>query len=791
MYLSTKRQIRNLLLAVLLLVFITGLVPREVQAVGGECWFGTASCGVTNYGDYGTNDVFTGRTNATQQAIPRSLVGNKEELISFITGRFDATKTRAQSGHNAVGAAFVIDLMTGKSQSWPSRDRELEWARLMRQPSVVFSQETRTVTRSSWYDPGRNNVFFDDRAETTRDTIVIRQHGAIKLVLQRECGNPAGTGTLETDGWRIVPTGSITSITHPAGTPTLPAKTVVRGSRVNLDFAATNYDRNGADNHVAVPGGDWSWAVRQHIVRSGTVVAGSKLQISGNTGTARLDPGERRDVGYVVGSQLVIPSTALIGDRYCRYLRVDPQSSTPGATYRDTSQTELCVVVVQFGGASSGVEPEPQLTSNGTDVVGGELEVGEIVNATARIANNSGSLGIVSNASWRVWFDKAGDQTYDPNPLVDSSPTGWSGSIGSTAVPPGGITIGTRPNISLNSDFAQLCISVTLTPTPPTSVDPATGTRTACVSIVRLPYFEVRNGDVNAAMAFEETGVCTPAAGSTASVRAFNRSLSGSGSNIAAYAAGMIDGFVTKSRAPSGEKFLSFANEGTGNGGSTYGGNGAEAMISKCTDDADFQRAELSPDRASSVAIPEPQGLFVNPILGLKGRRELYVKGDVYITQNIEYADNFALNESPLFKIVATGNIYVGFNVTRLDGIYKSKKSIYTCATPSSFGLYGAGNALSLVARQLGPPSVTDSSVTGMAQACNRALSVSGALVGTDVKLLRTIGTLRNPGAPAEVIMYSPEVWMLGLPGSMYEPVPGAPKLKDTYDAIVNLPPVL
>ena len=116
----------------------------------------------------------------------------------------------------------------------------------------------------------------------------------------------------------------------------------------------------------------------------------------------------------------------------------------------------------------------------------------------------------------------------------------------------------------------------------------------------------------------------------------------------------------------------------------------------------------------------------------------LIVDGNVNINQNIVYS-NYTANskaEVPSFILVATGNINIASEVSRLDGLYFSKGDINTC-----------------------------SDVTGKLNNadCSNQLIVNGAFLASDIQFRRTHGGvagLNGSTEPAEVFNFSDEMYL-------------------------------
>jgi len=396
-------------------------------------------------------------------------------------------------------------------------------------------------------------------------------------------------------------------------------------------------------------------------------------------------------------------------------------------------------------------EPTPPTVKPSSLFDKSEVEEGDQFKTTAKFENQSAGTATGVAATWDVWLDK-GDQ------ILNAGDQDLNASNISGHDIAGGGASSTDFSGLASSGYAYVCSrlsgltstnDVIFNPNPPPVV---------CLPIVKKPYFSVLNGDVNAAMPY----TCTDAP--TGTIKAFNQgsagNYKGSGTSIAAIAAGSIDQFASANkRAADAPRFLTFANDSTG---PEYGGFGTAAS-SGCMSQDDFTSAKNS--AVVSVVLPASVAGNIDPF---------YIKGNVYIDHDIDYAASMNLGNIPNLKLVVDGNIYIAANVHRLSGIYKATGTIYTCAT-------GLGVL----------PPAGDNSVNGWAQKCNQPLTVQGALVAKNIRLMRTLGSLKNaPADPAETVIFSPEVWLRAIPGtvtSSNDPY----KLNDTYDSITSLPPIL
>lgn len=293
----------------------------------------------------------------------------------------------------------------------------------------------------------------------------------------------------------------------------------------------------------------------------------------------------------------------------------------------------------------------------------------------------------------------------------------------------------------------------------------------ACVRLANKPYVSFFGNDVLAGARFAGPSGCSGAVPSS-NIKAFNRGGAGSpgaGNQLGVFAVGSIDQFASaalRTTAPTPATGLTFANSPP----STWGGN--------------FGTSTCLPDYFASATSPQPNNYRVSPaaktvMANPAGNPEIiYVNGDAIIDNNIVYANAgtwSAQNQIPSFYLIVKGNIYISQNVSQLDGVYIAQPTgssntgqIYTCANTLAKSLYPMSQLYTL---------------------CNRQLTVNGSFIASQVKLLRTFGSLRDsvtpPGRPAEVFRFSPETYLTS------GPVPTGTTSIKKYDYVTSLPPVL
>ncbi len=325
--------------------------------------------------------------------------------------------------------------------------------------------------------------------------------------------------------------------------------------------------------------------------------------------------------------------------------------------------------------------------------------------------------------------------------------------------------------------------------------------------LVDKPYFKIYGSDAQAGGAFTG-GNCTQTAGITAFYRA--TTTSGAGAQFVALASGQITGFgsaaLRGSGTPTRPLGLSFANTNTNVTGESMGGN--FATIHCLTD---YWANKPSSATAQSVnsfnaVNTASDAVYLTPPSGtatlsggtnIVGRKTIYVDGNVVLKGDFSYATPDAwVNENaiPSLFIIARGNIYVDKDTAQLDGVYVAQPK--NVANPTDGRIYTCANDTT--------PVALDSVFTS----CNKTLTINGAFIAVQAKLLRTYGSLRHAnadeqpgGAPhacnpsgtslspvcaAEIFNFSPEVYLaqpaLPIVRSAYQ---------GKYDYITSLPPVL
>lgn len=319
----------------------------------------------------------------------------------------------------------------------------------------------------------------------------------------------------------------------------------------------------------------------------------------------------------------------------------------------------------------------------------------------------------------------------------------------------------------------------------------------ACSRIVNKPFVSAFGGDVYAG---GNITTFTDYAHSQFNTKG------GSGSQLVALAGVNISGFASaiQTSAPLGLTFANTDSDGTplpvdanvqdpalgGAFGDTSSSIGDFINDQKFTDPGDI--ATVGPDIIPESLVNDGRQRHRTGDARLAGgvlpstRAAVFVEGDdgneanVFISDDVTYSS--PSNSS--FALLVDGDIYIGPNVDRLDGLYYATGNIYTCRYSNGMLPGEGGNQGSHY------------------NTCNRQLDVRGALTADNIYFERTFRSLRDSlrsdnfasSKAAELIVLPPEVFLVdplfrpeGSSGGGGEGCAGA----CIYDAIRALPPIL
>jgi len=398
------------------------------------------------------------------------------------------------------------------------------------------------------------------------------------------------------------------------------------------------------------------------------------------------------------------------------------------------------------------------------------VEVGQSFTASSTINYSPGIKGLsISPSSFNMVIsvaDPSGSNVF----LKLNADIGFTNSV-----PPTG-TGGTTPNPITASSIGRYSVGSIV----------SNGTTTfGCTSDIRAsnkPYLAFYGNDVFAGGGFADTsGNCTNVIGD---IKTFlNPDNSGSGSQLAAFALGTINNFASaKLRSPPTVKpnppnGLSFANTSSPPG--NFGGSNCITEYPMDTTGITSPTIDFSNDGkyyyngstviASGGAETVTAGKHIS----------VYVNGNLTITNNIQYggSDGWGdINAIPTIKFIVTGDIYIDAGVNRLNGIYVSKGTIYTCYDTAKSSEYANSE---------------------LYDNCGNQLIVYGSLIANNIIWQRTYKSLRDATQgehpyvdpanvnAAEVIISGPETY-INAGGDSTDT-----DATEVYDHATNLPPIL
>lgn len=282
-----------------------------------------------------------------------------------------------------------------------------------------------------------------------------------------------------------------------------------------------------------------------------------------------------------------------------------------------------------------------------------------------------------------------------------------------------------------------------------------------CVTVAKRPNVHFLGGDIAVGHPFQTdtAGTSCAARPDTGSVYTYaNSTTNGSVTEYAAFLQGLIDfqsslnhGFGTGSRPGTDIDYirqLGFANTPSGSTPNRVGQFGNERCMpdyfAKYKAELDGSSSER-PAPANPVSFSATDTVYYNSGPVTIGRSAInngadilvVVDGDVTITDNIFYRGSTPgypnTASIPSFALIASGDIRIAENVTRLDGVYSSKQSIDTCYGP--------------------PARLTVSD-------CNQQLVINGAIITDKLALRRTYGGAGAAASqPAEVFNFGTELF--------------------------------
>jgi hypothetical protein len=726
-------------------------------------------------GEYGPYNYNNGNTWCN--AIPRDL-NSAGELIAFVEGRLANGVPNGSYGFGSgtygdtrarTGAAALVHTMigtpTGSRSRPPTATQMNDWRNLVNQYSAAgrinwstqaYSFGVNSLFQGTDNAPSPNDVTFYSEYNDGAAIVFTAPNGTV-YAIRRECGNPVG-GTSLPDLQDF----------DMSGTSSVNDNTVFVGQSITFSHSLTNGGPTGTSptsiawttQSASLPAGPW-----------GNVS-------SGNAGTFNVETKPN------IGNETITVPSVPPDTQICRRIHWTPDTETGGS-----GDSAPACATVQYDYNLNPVI-NAVVTSGGSPITGNIAEQGDSVTFTYQV--NNGGTTISRSTSCTIYGLTRTGYYPVPSPNDSSSDAGYvQPAHGCPRVfPANSSTTLVSETVPASTTNRSICRVLNITPA---TVAGAPRSTEVCVYVASKPYVRVWGGDLSAGNGLADaSGACT--ANTEGAVVGWNRrsagSWSGAGTQYAIYAMDVITDFADALYDPGGAPApngLSFANTNSDTNNGDFGGEFGDAS---CIADHYSSMPAGTPVLTSPINLSSltsgnyqasgnvtiSNGTIVNP----NNRITLYVNGNVYINSGaagIQYSGSWSVANMPLFRLIVRGNIYIDNDVSRLDGVYIAQRNgantgeIHTC-------MFGGGFT---------PPAITGTFFSE----CDNKLTVNGAFIAHQIRLLRTLGTLSQSNTSeastvpyiTEVFNYSPALWI-------NQPTTSSTPTSD-YDAIISLPPVL
>lgn len=719
---------------------------------------------IISTGDWDSNGSQTG------MAIPTS-VNTSSEFKTFIYGLLHNTSESGDPGsdYNKYGAAFLVENMIhGKNNysanstlvnaanadysKWAgyiddySSAGRIQWAVSRTVAAGNFNSTHVCVEgsggycwdRATYYNNNYNNGGYDDhqfqfytmKSSESATLMIFTNPNGTTFQIRRECGNVIGSaGPLQELGWNL------------NGRTVASPTTVYAGETTSF---ASSLQNTGASTASTT----WTVAWCTDACSSWNNHASGTDSAVAKGGTWELE----NTYPWTV-------STSATYTKLC--VRISYTNASGPGTASETA-TPACVTVIPLQSTCGGVTVNPALVGTTDDYT-----------ITASVNTNGGQPGAQNIADNSNFFITVSGPSVNVN-NQNVTPVTVSGTPTDTGA--GKLTTSLSPGATGDSGAYSISYGITGSTAPVTC--------SGSFTVAYRPYFSVQGGDIAAGPGFG--GSCTEANAGVNSWNTGTPDYSGAGGELGVWATGNITNFVSgmglSGGAPGGGGYgLSFSNT-NGIGGSGYGGSFGPSAVPCMLDYYGAKPAGTTTTSSSTlVDLSLPSGSYTAKVDGFNtftvggsgdiylgnGRQlSIYVKGNLYIKNNIKYT-YATLADIPQVRFIVQGDIYIDPAVTELHGIFIAQKS---AANPS------------------GRITTCSPGVTSLPQAygsCKSQLTIVGAVAAEGgIRMNRTYGNMvatpSAPGLPAEVFQYSPEMWLAEPPNNSFN-----------YQAYSDLPPVL
>jgi len=693
----------------------------KVEAVSGDCYFkkgdpveSSSGCGEDGLGDYGTNDVLTGRsTSGKGWAIDPDKVNTKAKFIDFIIDRYHG------GDHNKIGASYLIQKMRGEKRlaSLPSGSEVQDWKNRVNASDVTIKfYQKRTVGATTWYDNDKKNIFLGAHPDVSRRVIEIYQRGDLRAVIEMECGNMTAQDDPLSSPWDVDPNTTINTPTVSPGEPVIWTHT---------------YTNKG-------PGS---------MTTGGTYKINTSPSGTSSGGSANYGAHEK---GWKVTiTRSYVAKASDLGKNLCQSITIDPNSSTNSSS--ETSAQKCARVVGDYN-----LTPGVDLT------VSGVVDPGSLTTVTGTVEKDGSSN---TPSQWELSkviiapgkpVPAAGDSTSTPQAYFENGGNNWTSQGVGTAT----FTQQLTEVIKLNNVEidelpvgTRICWALSIKP-PNNDFGGWRHSTPVCVTIGKKPKLQITGGDArirgDAVTSTSLINSGTPKQptlfGSWVEFGVFSQ---GKNSGLAS-GAGTRNGSIQPDQSQWSK--LTFSNVipnplEDGQDAYKYGNFGAG--LPSAPEISEYFGSQGSPI-GSSINLSDPglaAGVYRSTgselqVTGGAGsiNKTLVIisTGTVKITGNINYASTglTSINSIPQVVIIAS-NIEIDGGVTNIDSWLIASGSINTC---------------------LGIPTTNPALHSGV---CGNPLTINGPVATNKLYLYRTAGS--NPGGagdPAERFNLRPDAYL-------------------------------
>ncbi len=698
--------------------------------------------------------------------------GDAQQFIDFVICKHDNGNAREQ-----VGAAFIMSTMTGIKNRNPgpgsaTRNEFIQRVQYAASRNWINFNDSVNLSPNTYYQgisPGSNpvDVAFYSGAGVGPAISFSNGSNPRAYVIRRECANPLGSIAPLPDAPDFNMSGrtTVTNLTNAArGNKPYPGDT--------LRFS--HFVRNNGPGSTS-PTSIWAIAERTSPAPAGGVAG------PGNFGA--YGAGEEKNV---YNHDVTVPAGTNPGTQFCERVGYDPVN---GGGARDGRGVPACATVDYNFSLNPVITPYVR-DVNGAETPSNMAEPGDTIRFNYSVTNSGTTLSRPVTCVYRQATYTGYSTT---TPVAGFVPAGANCPPNRTFPRQSTNTTADETNITAVVN-TSVCRNFSISPINQNGGNATTST--VCVHVASKPYVRAYGGDISAGGSLaNSSGGCSMNTG--AGIFGWNRrsggAWAGAATQFAAYT--MYRLFDTSTSLGNGggsaprPSGLAFANTGTDTANGRFGTSlGSVACIRDYYGAGPASPQSLPPAgggryNLDAVGSGEYERIG-NTIFQVVGgysyidpnqKTTIYITGDVHIDTNIVYNGSWSSRSIPSLRIIVRGNVFINPGVRRIDGLIVAQPTnandgiIYTCSGSTPF-VAPANNTL--------------------VSACRNSLTVNGAFVARQVRLLRASGTLRQSSAgetaatsrAAEIFNYGPALWMM-------QPTEGGNA--DAYDSITSLPPVL